>query len=191
MTPARSAPRLSGAAYDAWLIKIGEGGQFGSGFVAVNPNSKIPALIGRSGLDPIRVFEPDAILLYLAERSGAFLPNAGGLRAEWLFWRIGSAPYLGGGFAHFYAYAPTKTSYAMARGAGIFHRSSEGERGSTRPLPATRSRQPPHPSGCVLQDRSSARLCFGPAQAYHPCLYSTDTQSSGKPILGTTGGTRA
>ena len=98
----------SGAEYDAWLIKIGDGEQFGSGFVAVNPNSKIPALMDRSGPKPIRVFESGAILLYLAEKFGAFLPTDSA-RAEclsWLFWQMGSAPYLGGGFGHFYAYAP-------------------------------------------------------------------------------------
>jgi GST-like protein len=101
----------SGAQYDAWLIRIGEGEQFGSGFVEANPNSKIPALLDRSGPKPIRVFESGAILLYLAEKFGAFLPTEAGARAEclsWLFWQMGSAPYLGGGFGHFYAYAPTK-----------------------------------------------------------------------------------
>jgi GSH-dependent disulfide-bond oxidoreductase len=108
----------SGAEYDAWLIKIGEGDQFGSGFVAVNPNSKIPALLDRSGPTPIRVFESGAILLYLAEKFGALLPTEAGARAEclsWLFWQMGSAPYLGGGFGHFYAYAPTKIEYAIDR----------------------------------------------------------------------------
>ena len=108
----------SGAEYDAWLIRIGEGDQFGSGFVAVNPNSKIPALMDRSGPTPIRVFEFGAILLYLAEKFGAFLPTEAGARAEclsWLFWQMGSAPYLGGGFGHFYAYAPTKIEYAIDR----------------------------------------------------------------------------
>ena len=108
----------SGAEYDAWLIKIGEGDQFGSGFVAVNPNSKIPALMDRSGPTPIRVFESGAILVYLAEKFGAFLPTEAGARAEclsWLFWQMGSAPYLGGGFGHFYAYAPTKIEYAIDR----------------------------------------------------------------------------
>ena len=108
----------AGAEYDAWLIKIGEGDQFGSGFVAVNPNSKIPALVDRSGPKPIRVFESGAILLYLAEKFGAFLPKDGAARAEclsWLFWQMGSAPYLGGGFGHFYAYAPTKIEYAIDR----------------------------------------------------------------------------
>ena len=107
-----------GAEYDAWLIKIGEGDQFGSGFVAINPNSKIPALLDRSGPKPIRVFESGAILLYLAEKFGAFLPPQGAARAEclsWLFWQMGSAPYLGGGFGHFYAYAPTKIEYAIDR----------------------------------------------------------------------------
>jgi GST-like protein len=107
-----------GAEYDAWLIKIGEGEQFGSGFVAANPNSKIPALMDRSGAQPIRVFESGAILLYLAEKFGAFLPAEASARAEclsWLFWQMGSAPYLGGGFGHFYAYAPTKIEYAIDR----------------------------------------------------------------------------
>jgi GSH-dependent disulfide-bond oxidoreductase len=107
----------SGAEYDAWLIRIGEGDQFSSGFVAVNPNSKIPALMDRSGPEPIRVFESGAILLYLAEKFGAFLPKDRG-RAEclsWLFWQMGSAPYLGGGFGHFYAYAPTKMEYPIDR----------------------------------------------------------------------------
>jgi GST-like protein len=107
-----------GAEYDAWLIKISEGDQFGSGFVAVNPNSKIPALLDRSGPTPIRVFESGAILMYLAEKFGAFLPTQGAARAEclsWLFWQMGSAPYLGGGFGHFYAYAPTKIEYAIDR----------------------------------------------------------------------------
>ncbi len=106
------------AEYDAWLIKIGEGDQFGSGFVAANPNSKIPALVDRSGPAPIRVFESGAILLYLAEKFGAFLPKEGAAHAEclsWLFWQMGSAPYLGGGFGHFYAYAPTKIEYAIDR----------------------------------------------------------------------------
>jgi GST-like protein len=109
---------IGGAEYDAWLIKIGEGEQFGSGFVAVNPNSKIPALLDRSGPTPIRVFESGSILLYLAEKFGAFVPTQPGPRAEclsWLFWQMGSAPYLGGGFGHFYAYAPTKIEYAIDR----------------------------------------------------------------------------
>ena len=107
-----------GAEYDAWLIRIGEGAQFGSGFVAANPNSKIPALVDRSGPSPIRVFESGAILMYLAEKFGAFLPTEIGARAEclsWLFWQMGSAPYLGGGFGHFYAYAPAKIEYAIDR----------------------------------------------------------------------------
>ena len=107
-----------GAEYDAWLIKIGEGDQFGSGFVAINPNSKIPALMDRSGPNPVRVFESGAILLYLAEKFGALVPTDGARRAEclsWLFWQMGSAPYLGGGFGHFYAYAPTKIEYAIDR----------------------------------------------------------------------------
>jgi GST-like protein len=108
----------TGAEYDAWLIKIGEGDQFGSGFVAINPNSKIPALMDRSGPKPIRVFESGAILLYLAEKFGAFLPTEASARAEclsWLFFQMGSAPYLGGGFGHFYAYAPIKIEYAIDR----------------------------------------------------------------------------
>jgi GST-like protein len=108
----------SGAEYDAWLIRINEGDQFGSGFVAVNPNSKIPALLDRSGPTPIRVFESGAILMHLAEKFGAFLPTDVARRAEclsWLFWQMGSAPYLGGGFGHFYAYAPTKIEYAIDR----------------------------------------------------------------------------
>ena len=108
----------TGAEYDAWLIKIGDGDQFGSGFVAINPNSKIPALLDRSGPTPIRVFESGAILVHLAEKFGAFLPTDPAPRAEtlsWLFWQMGSAPYLGGGFGHFYAYAPTKIEYAIDR----------------------------------------------------------------------------
>ena len=108
----------SGAEYDAWLIKIGDGNQFGSGFVDVNPNSKIPALMDRSSDTPIRVFESGSILLYLAEKFGAFLPTDIATRTEtlnWLFWQMGSAPYLGGGFGHFYAYAPTKIEYAIDR----------------------------------------------------------------------------
>jgi GST-like protein len=108
----------SGAEYDAWLIPIHEGAQFSSGFVAVNPNAKIPALMDRSGAEPVRVFESGAILLYLAEKFGAFVPTSGAARAEclsWLFWQMGSAPFLGGGFGHFYAYAPTKIEYAINR----------------------------------------------------------------------------
>jgi GST-like protein len=107
-----------GAEYDAWLIKIGDGDQFGSGFVGINPNSKIPALLDRSGPEPIRVFESGSILFYLAEKFGAFLPTDTKTRAEcmsWLFWQMGSAPYLGGGFGHFYAYAPEKIEYAIDR----------------------------------------------------------------------------
>jgi GST-like protein len=107
-----------GAEYDAWLIKIGDGDQFGSGFVKINPNSKIPALLDRSGPTPIRVFETGAILMHLAEKFGKFLPTEPGARAEclsWLFWQMGSAPYLGGGFGHFYAYAPVKIEYAIDR----------------------------------------------------------------------------
>ena len=108
----------TGAEYDAWLIRITEGDQFGSGFVAVNPNSKIPALLDRSGPKPVRVFESGAILLHLADKFGAFLPEDVAERAEclsWLFWQMGSAPYLGGGFGHFYAYAPTKLQYPIDR----------------------------------------------------------------------------
>ena len=108
----------AGAEYDAWLIRINEGEQFGSGFVAVNPNSKIPALLDRSGPEPVRVFESGAILLYLAEKFGAFLPTESTERSEclsWLFWQMGSAPFLGGGFGHFYAYAPSKIEYAIDR----------------------------------------------------------------------------
>ena len=107
-----------GAEYDAWLIKIGDGDQFGSGFVGVNPNSKIPALLDRSGPKPIRVFESGAILVHLAEKFGAFLPSEPAERAEtlsWLFWQMGSAPFLGGGFGHFFAYAPTKQQYPIDR----------------------------------------------------------------------------
>jgi GST-like protein len=108
----------AGAEYDAWMIRILDGAQFGSGFVAVNPNSKIPALLDRGGARPQRVFESGAILLYLAEKFAAFLPVEGSARTEclsWLFWQMGSAPYLGGGFGHFYAYAPTKIEYAIDR----------------------------------------------------------------------------
>lgn len=108
----------TGADYDAWLINIGEGQQFGSGFVAINPNSKIPALLDRSGPTPIRIFESGAILMHLAEKFGAFLPAEPAKRAEtlsWLFWQMGSAPYLGGGFGHFYAYAPEKFEYPINR----------------------------------------------------------------------------
>ena len=108
----------TGAEYDAWLIRIGDGDQFGSGFVAANPNSKIPALVDRSGAAPFRVFESGSILTYLAEKFQAFLPTEPAARAEcfsWLFWQMGSAPYLGGGFGHFYAYAPTKIEYAINR----------------------------------------------------------------------------
>jgi len=107
-----------GAEYDAWPIRIGQSEQFGSGFVAVNPNSKIPALLDRSGPKPIRVFESGSILVHLAEKFGAFLPKEPAARAEcfnWLFWQMGSAPYLGGGFGHFFSYAPTKIEYAIDR----------------------------------------------------------------------------
>jgi len=109
----------AGAEYDAWPIRINEGEQFSSGFVAINPNSKIPALYDRSGKDPVRVFESGAILLYLSEKfDGAFLPRDSAGRAEclsWLFWQMGATPFLGGGFGHFYAYAPTKIEYAIDR----------------------------------------------------------------------------
>jgi GSH-dependent disulfide-bond oxidoreductase len=108
----------AGAEYDAWLIRINEGDQFGSGFVGVNPNSKIPALEDRSGPTPVRVFESGAILMHLAEKFDAFLPREAERRAEclsWLFWQVGSAPYLGGGFGHFYVYAPVKIQYAIDR----------------------------------------------------------------------------
>ena len=106
------------AEYDAWPIRIGEGDQFGSGFVDINPNSKIPALVDRSGAEPVRVFESGAILVYLAEKFGELLPQTGPERAEtlsWLFWQMGSAPFLGGGFGHFFAYAPEKFEYAIDR----------------------------------------------------------------------------
>ena len=109
---------FAGAEYDAWLIDIGEGDQFGSGFVELNPNSKIPALIDRSGKKPVRLFESGAILLYLAEKFGALIPEDPALRTKclsWLFWQMGSAPYLGGGFGHFYAYAPEKFEYPINR----------------------------------------------------------------------------
>ncbi|MDF2366647.1 glutathione-dependent disulfide-bond oxidoreductase [Sneathiella sp.] len=112
------AKGFSGAEYDAWLINIGKGDQFSSGFVEVNPNSKIPALMDHSGEKPIRLFESGAILLHLAEKFGAFIPTGVAKRAEclsWLFWQIGSAPYLGGGFGHFYAYAPEKFEYPINR----------------------------------------------------------------------------
>lgn len=112
------AAGFSGAEYDAWLIRIGDGNQFGSGFVEVNPNSKIPALMDHSTPKPTRVFESGAILLYLAEKFGAFLPSDPADRAEclsWLFWQMGSAPYLGGGFGHFYAYAPSRMEYPINR----------------------------------------------------------------------------
>jgi GSH-dependent disulfide-bond oxidoreductase len=107
-----------GAEYDAWLIRINDGDQFGSGFIEVNPNSKIPALLDCSGREPVRVFESGSILLYLAEKFGAFVPTEPAHRAEclsWLFWQMGSGPFLGGGFGHFYAYAPTKIEYAIDR----------------------------------------------------------------------------
>jgi GST-like protein len=107
-----------GAEYDAWLIEIGKGDQFGSGFVEVNPNSKIPALMDHSGPEPVRVFESGAILVYLAEKFGAFLPREGAARAEclsWLFWQVGAGPFVGGGFGHFYTYAPEKFEYPINR----------------------------------------------------------------------------
>ena len=109
---------FNGADYDAWLIRINKGDQFGSGFVEVNPNSKIPALMDYSGSKPVRVFESGSILMYLAEKFGVLLPTETAARAEclsWLFWQMGSAPYLGGGFGHFYAYAPTKMEYPINR----------------------------------------------------------------------------
>ena len=108
----------TGAEYDAWPIRIGDGDQFSSGFVAANPNSKIPALVDRSGPEPVRVFESGSILVYLAEKFGDFLPGSGPERTEvlnWLFWQMGSAPFLGGGFGHFFAYAPTKMEYPINR----------------------------------------------------------------------------
>jgi len=108
----------SGAEYDAWLIDIFEGDQFSTGFVELNPNSKIPALLDKSGATPVRIFESGAILLHLAEKFGAFLPTDPDQRPEmlsWLFWQMGSAPYLGGGFGHFYKYAPTKQEYPINR----------------------------------------------------------------------------
>ncbi|KQQ45049.1 S-transferase [Duganella sp. Leaf126] len=108
----------AGAEYDAWLIRINEGDQFGSGFVDINPNSKIPALVDRSGAVPQRVFESGSILVHLAEKFGAFLPKEGSARTEtlnWLFWQMGSAPFMGGGFGHFYAYAPDKLEYPINR----------------------------------------------------------------------------
>ncbi len=107
-----------GAEYDAWMINIRDGDQFGSDFVGINPNSKIPALLDRSGPESIRLFESGSILVHLAEKFGAFLPSGGAARAEtlnWLFWQMGSAPYLGGGFGHFYAYAPVKIEYCIDR----------------------------------------------------------------------------
>ena len=106
------------ADYDAWPIRIGDGDQFSSGFVAINPNSKIPALVDRSGPEPVRVFESGSILLYLADKFGEFLPTSGPARTEvlnWLFWQMGAAPFLGGGFGHFFAYAPTKQEYPINR----------------------------------------------------------------------------
>ncbi len=108
----------TGAEYDAWLINIGEGDQFSSGYVAANPNSKIPVMVDRSGPEPIRIFESGAILIHLAEKFGAFLPTGTAARAEvlsWLMWQMGSTPFLGGGFGHFYAYAPTKQEYPINR----------------------------------------------------------------------------
>lgn len=108
----------AGAEYDAWLINIRDGAQFGSGFVAANPNSKIPVLVDHSDPEPIRIFESGAIMMHLAEKFGEFLPTAPAARAEclsWLFWQMGSAPFLGGGFGHFYAYAPVKIEYAIDR----------------------------------------------------------------------------
>jgi len=106
---------IKGAEYDAWPIRIGEGDQFGSSFVDINPNSKIPALVDRSGPEPVRVFESGAILLYLAERFGEFLGESRAETLSWLFWQVGAAPFLGGGFGHFFAYAPEKFEYAINR----------------------------------------------------------------------------
>lgn len=109
---------IAAADYDAWLINIGEGDQFGSGFVDVNPNSKIPAMMDHSGDTPLRIFESGSILMHLAEKFGMFLPESGPERTaclSWLFWQVGSAPYLGGGFGHFYAYAPMKIEYCIDR----------------------------------------------------------------------------
>ena len=109
---------VSEAEYDAWLIRIGDGDQFGSGFVEINPNSKIPALVDRTGAEPLRVFESGSILIHLAEKYGMFLPASGPARTEtmnWLMWQMGSAPFLGGGFGHFYAYAPEKYEYPINR----------------------------------------------------------------------------
>jgi GST-like protein len=108
----------AGAEYDAWLINIGKGDQFGSGFVEINPNSKIPAMVDRSGTEPLRIFESGSMLVYLAEKFGEYLPKDLAGRTEalnWLFWQMGSAPFLGGGFGHFYAYAPEKFEYAINR----------------------------------------------------------------------------
>ena len=112
------AAGVSGAEYDAWIIRIADGDQFSSGFVEVNPNSKIPALVDRSGAEPLRIFESGAILMHLAEKFGLFLPTEPRARAEvlsWLFWQVGSAPFMGGGFGHFYHYAPTRIEYAIDR----------------------------------------------------------------------------
>jgi GST-like protein len=112
------AAGFSEAEYDAWFIDIGAGDQFGSGFVDINPNSKIPALLDRSGAEPVRVFESGAILMHLAEKFDAFLPASGPARTEtisWLMWQMGSAPFMGGGFGHFYHYAPVKIEYAINR----------------------------------------------------------------------------
>ena len=112
------AAGVSGAEYDAWIIRISDGDQFSSGFVEVNPNSKIPALVDRSGAEPLRIFESGAILMHLAEKFGLFLPTEPRARAEvlsWLFWQVGSAPFMGGGFGHFYHYAPTRIEYAIDR----------------------------------------------------------------------------
>lgn len=109
---------VTAADYDAWLINIGDGDQFGSGFVDINPNSKIPAMMDHSGETPLRIFESGSILMHLAEKFGMFLPESGPARTEclsWLFWQVGSAPYLGGGFGHFYAYAPMKIEYCIDR----------------------------------------------------------------------------
>ena len=129
----------AGAEYDAWLINIGAGDQFSSGFVDANPNSKIPALVDRSGPEPVRVFESGAILIHLAEKFGAFLPTDPAKRAEclsWLFWQVGSAPYLGGGLGHFYAYAQIKIEYAIDRFAMEVKRQMGAEQDKTGPAAA-------------------------------------------------------
>jgi len=168
-----------GAEYDAWLIKI-DGNQFGSGFVEVNPNSKIPALMDRSGPKPIRVFEFRAILVHLAEKFGALLPTDSALRAEtlsWLFWQMGAAPYLGGGFGHFYAYAPAKIEYAIDRFAMevkrqldvLDRRLAESEISPARTIPSPTSR-----SGPGMADWQKA-CCTAPANFWR-CRTTNNVQ---------------